>query len=135
MRRKNLTLENLTGYEWVIGTPGANRRIHFDNMFAGRAKPVSRIATCSLPIIRPLLAQGDRLTLLTTFELMHEEDVLAAIPFGPIEPVPSIGLTMRQNWLPTQVQSQMIELIRKRIIQALGPLKELERFSLAASST
>jgi LysR family transcriptional regulator of gallate degradation len=112
-------------YEWVIGTPGANRRIHFDNMFAGRAKPVSRIATCSLPIIRPLLAQGDRLTLLTTFELMHEEDVLAAIPFGPIEPVPSIGLTMRQNWLPTQVQTQMIDLIRKRIIQALG--KELER--------
>jgi hypothetical protein len=98
-------------------------------MFAGRAKPVSRIATCSLPIIRPLLAHADRLTLLTTFELMHEEDLLAAIPYGPIEPVPSIGLTMRQNWLPTQMQTQMIDLIRQRIVQALGPLKQLERIS------
>ncbi len=134
MRRKNLTVDNLAEYEWVIGTPGANRRIHFDNMFAGRAKPVSRIATCSLPIIRPLLAQADRLTLLTTFELMHEEDLLAAIPYGPIEPVPSIGLTMRQNWLPTQMQTQMIDLIRQRIVQALGPLKQLERIS-AGSAT
>jgi hypothetical protein len=67
--------------------------------------------------------------LLTTFELMHEEDLLATIPYGPIEPVPSIGLTMRQNWLPTQMQTQMIDLIRQRIVQAMGPLKELERIS------
>lgn len=129
MRRERLTLEDLAGYEWVIGTPGANRRIHFDNMFAGRAKPVSRIATCSLPIIRPLLSQSDRLTLLTTFELLHQEDLLAAIPFGPIKPVPSIGLTMRQNWLPTQLQTQVIDLIRQRIARSLSPLQELQRIS------
>jgi DNA-binding transcriptional LysR family regulator len=129
MRREHLKLDDLAEYEWVIGTPGANRRIHFDNMFAGRRKPQSRIATCSLPIIRPLLSQSDRLTLLTTFELLHEEDLLAAIPFAPIEPVPSIGLTMRQNWLPTQLQSQVIELIRQRIVKSLGPLKELQRIS------
>lgn len=135
MRRENLTLEDLAEQEWVIGTPGANRRIHFDNMFAGRVKPVSRIATCSLPIIRPLLSQSDRLTLLTTFELMNEEDMLAAIPFGPIKPVPSIGLTMRQNWLPTQLQSQVIDLIRQRIAKSLSPLKELQRISEESRTT
>lgn len=126
MQRDNLTVDDLAEKEWVIGTPGANRRIHFDNMFAGRSRPRSPIATCSLPIIRPLLSQSDRLTLLTTLELMHEEDVLAALPFGPIEPVPSIGLTMRQNWLPTQLQKEIIDLIKKRIVGSLSPLKELQ---------
>jgi LysR family transcriptional regulator of gallate degradation len=129
MRREQLTLDDLADCEWVIGTPGANRRVHFENMFAGRRRPQSRIATCSLPIIRPLLTQSDRLTLLTNFELMHEEDVLAALPFGPIEPVPSIGLTMRQNWLPTQLQAQVIDLIRQRIVKSLGPLKELQQIT------
>ena len=121
MRREQLTLDDLADCEWVIGTPGANRGNTFREYVRGPQRPQSRIATCSLPIIRPLLTQSDRLTLLTNFELMHEEDVLAALPFGPIEPVPSIGLTMRQNWLPTQLQAQVIGLIRQRIVKSLGP--------------
>jgi LysR family transcriptional regulator of gallate degradation len=126
-RRENVTLEELAEYDWVIGTPGASRRTQFDKMFTGRTPPKSQIATCSLPIIRLLLAQSTRLTILTSYELMYEEDAFAALPFGPIEPVPSIGLTMRENWLPTQLQTNVIDMIKKRIVGSLTPLKELQR--------
>jgi hypothetical protein len=55
------------------------------------------------------------LTILTSYELMYEEDVLTGVPFGPIEPVPRIGLTMRENWLPTQLQANFIERIQRRV--------------------
>jgi DNA-binding transcriptional LysR family regulator len=121
------TLDDLADYEWIIGTPGASRRIRFDKLFSNRRRPAAHIATCSLPTVRLLLAQSDRLTLLTSYELMYEEDALAAVPFGPIEPVPSIGLTMRTDWLPTQLQSSFISLIKKRIVGSLLPTKDLNR--------
>ena len=128
-QRESITLDDLADFDWVIGTPGASRRIRFDKLFAGRRRPPARIVTCSLPTIRLLLAQSNRLTLLTSYELMYEEDALAAVPFGPIEPVPSIGLTMRENWLPTELQTNFIGLIQKRIVGSLMPTKGLQRTS------
>jgi DNA-binding transcriptional LysR family regulator len=125
--KRSVTLDDLAGYDWVIGTPGAHRRAQFDQLFAGRRRPTARIATCSLPTIRLLLAQSDRLTLLTSYELMYEDDALAAVPFGPIEPVPTIGLTMRENWLPTQLQKNFLALIQKRIVGSLSVTKDLAR--------
>jgi DNA-binding transcriptional LysR family regulator len=125
-QKSTVTLDDLADYDWVVGTPGASRRIRFEKLFAGRRRPKAHIATCSSPIIRLLLAQSDRLTLLTSYELVFEEGALMAMPFGPIEPVPSIGLTMRTNWLPTQLQANFIDLIQKRIVGSLAPAKVLE---------
>jgi DNA-binding transcriptional LysR family regulator len=125
--KRNVTLEDLAGYDWVIGTPGAHRRTRFDQLFAQRRRPPARIATCSLPTIRLLLAQSDRLTLLTSYELMYEDDALAALQFGPIDPVPAIGLTMRENWLPTQLQKSFLDLIQKRIVGSLAMTQSLDR--------
>lgn len=116
-----VTLDDLAAYDWVVGTPGASRRIRFEKLFAGRRRPNARIATCSSPTIRLLLAKSNRLTLLTSYEMMSDEDALVAVPFGPIEPVPSIGLTMRNDWLPTQLQLNFIDLIQKRIAGSLIP--------------
>ena len=124
---RRVTLADLARFDWVIGTPGSSRRIHFDELFAGSCPPRARIETCSLPTIRLLLTHGDRLTLLTSYELMYEEDALMAVPFGPVEPVPCLGLTMRENWLPTQLQTSFIELVQKRIVGSLMPIKELTR--------
>src|SRR5882757_7044128 len=114
--KTEVTLEDLADYEWIIGTPGATRRTRFDKLFAGRRRPHARIETCSLPTIRLLLSQSNRLTLLTSYELIYEEDALAAVPFGPIEPIPCIGLTMRETWLPTQLQANFISLIHRKIV-------------------
>ena len=126
-QKPNITLDDLADYEWIIGTPGATRRIRFDKLFSGRRRPQARIATCSLPTVRLLLTQSDRLTLLTSYELIYEEDELAAVPFGPIDPVPWIGLTTRENWLPTQLQSNFIDLIHRQIVGSLMPTHVLKR--------
>jgi len=125
--KRGITLDHLAAFEWVIGTPGSSRRMRFDELFAGNCPPRARIETCSLPTIRLLLTHSDRLTLLTSYELLYEEDALTAVPFGPIEPVPCLGLTMRENWLPTQLQTSFIELVQKRIVGSLMPVTELTR--------
>jgi LysR family transcriptional regulator, regulator for genes of the gallate degradation pathway len=125
--RSHVTLDDLCGFDWIIGTPGSSRRALFDRLFAGRQRPRARIETSSLPTIRMLLSQSDRLTLLTSYELMYEEDTLAAVPFGPIEPVPCIGLTTRENWLPTELQTSFIELVQKRIEGSLMPVRALTK--------
>jgi LysR family transcriptional regulator, regulator for genes of the gallate degradation pathway len=126
-QKTNVTLDDLADYEWIIGTPGAARRIRFDKLFAGRRRPQARIATCSLPTVRLLLTQSDRLTLLTSYELIYEEDALTAVPFGPIEPVPYIGLMTRENWLPTQLQANFINLIHRQVVGSLTPTTLLSR--------
>lgn len=133
MSGPEVTLDELANCGWVIGTPGANRRTQYDLMFQGRRSKEANVETCSLPVIRQLLAHSDRLTLLTSYELMYEGDALAALPFGPIDPSPSIGLTMRDNWLPTQMQSRITALIKERIIDFLRPLKELRRNPMSAA--
>jgi LysR family transcriptional regulator, regulator for genes of the gallate degradation pathway len=127
LERSDVTLADLASFDWVVGTPGASRRIRFDMLFAGQPGPRARIETCSLPTIRLLLSQSDRLTMLTSYELMYEEEALAALPFGPIEPIPYIGLTTRENWLPTKLQADFIDLMQKRIIGSLSPTAEMRR--------
>jgi len=133
-QRTEITLDDLADYEWIIGTPGAARRIRFDKLFAGRRRPQARIATCSLPTVRLLLTQSDRLTLLTSYELIYEEDALTAVPFGPIEPVPCIGLMTRENWLPTQLQANFIDLIHRQVVGSLMPTMLLSRSRGIASA-
>ena len=64
------------------------------------------------------MSQSDRLTLMTSYELM-QEDTLASIAFGPIEPVPAIGLAIRQDWLPTDLQASFLKLIQDKIVGSL----------------
>jgi len=121
LRKKKVTLDDLAACDWVVGTPGACRRICFDALFAGRRRPIARVETSSLPTIRLVLARSDCLTLFTSYELMYEGDALAAVPYGPIEPVPSIGVTTRAGWLPTQLQVNFLRLIRKQMTTSLTP--------------
>ena len=74
--------------------------------------------------MRLLTAQSNRLTLLTSYELSaYEGDSLTAIPYGPILPRPWMGLTLREGWLPTQLQSEFIELIQKRVMDPSEPIR------------
>ena len=73
------------------------------------------------------MTQSDRLTLLTSYELMYEEDALTAVPFGPLSPAPCIGLMTRENWLPTQLQASFIDLVNKQIVGSLMLKKVLKR--------
>ena len=128
-KKRNATLDDLADYDWVVGTPGAVRRISFELLFSGRRRPEARIETYSLPAIRTLLSRGDRLTLLTSYELMHEGDALELIPFEPLKPVHSIGVMQRRDWLPTQLQASFLDLIRQEMTPSRMMSNELLRAS------
>jgi len=115
-----VTVEDLLRYDWVVGTPGSSRRGCFERLFRGGAAPQTSIATSALAVIRHLLTRSDRLALMTSYELMHESD-LAALPFGPIEPAPAIGVTMRAGWLPTKLHQDFIDLLRRHTADATTP--------------
>jgi LysR family transcriptional regulator, regulator for genes of the gallate degradation pathway len=129
LNKRKVALDDLAACDWVVGTPGACRRVCFDTLFAGGRRPMARVETSSLPTIRLVLARSDCLTLFTSYELMYEDDALAAVPYGPIEPIPSIGVTTRADWLPTQLQLNFLRLIRKQMTASLSPVKELRRAS------
>jgi hypothetical protein len=56
---------------------------------------------------------------MTSYELKHENDQLRAVSLGPILPVPSIGITMRTNWLPTRLHTDFINIIRAHVTAPL----------------
>jgi DNA-binding transcriptional LysR family regulator len=125
-RKGRATLDDLAQYDWVVGTPGSNRRTRFDALFAGRQAPPARIATCSIPTVRLLLTNSDRLTLLTNYELMFEGDILTSAPFGQLERAPAVGITSRVGWMPTQLQVSFLNLIRTKVTAMLGGGRELQ---------
>lgn len=120
-RKGKVTTEDLMDYDWVIGNRGASRRACFDELFAGGRGPQAPIATCALTVIRHLLARSDRLTLMTSYELLHEDSSLVALPFGPIDPVPTIGVMMRANWMPTTLHTDFIDIVRRHMATSAAP--------------
>jgi DNA-binding transcriptional LysR family regulator len=120
-RKGAVTLEDLIGQDWVVGTSGANRRTCFEALFGNGQRPRTQIATCALPVIRNLLANSDRLTLMTSYELLHE-DLLVRLPFTVTGPAPSIGIVTRSNWQPTRLHADFIELVKQRVRNATAPV-------------
>ena len=110
-----VTLDDLVTCDWIIGETGSSRRRCFERLFADRAGPQAQIATCSTPVIRKLLERSDRVTLMTTYELQYADGSLRALSFGPIMPVPSIGVTMRASFLPTRLHMDFIDLVRAHV--------------------
>ena len=128
-RKSKVTLDELADYEWVVGTPEGKRRAQFEQLFAGRPRPTTRVAIGPPRLVRLMVADSDYLTLLTSYQLFHEGDALTALPFGPIEPAPVIGLSLRENWLPTQLQSDFIALVQKRFAGLMTSPREFKRAS------
>lgn len=120
-----VTVDDIAGYDWLVGTVGSGRRACFERLFEGRTGPATPVATCALPVVRHLLMRSDRLTLMTSYELQHEDD-LRALPIGPIQPVPSIGITVRANWLPTALHTAFIDILRAHMAR---PVREIRKAS------
>ena len=112
--RPRLSLEDLARFEWIVGAEGSSRRNCFDLLFSGGPVPRAPITTSSLPIIHELLAGSDRLTVMTSYEINRDSGSLAPLPFGPLNPSPSIGMTTRAGWLSTRLHNNFMELLRER---------------------
>lgn len=115
-----VSVEELAQYNWIVGTEGSSRRRCFDRLFGENARPKTSIATCSLPIILNLLVDSNRLTLMTSYELLQEKK-LVRLPFSASLPCPSIGITTRAQWLPTAIHRDFMKLLEARVTASIRP--------------
>lgn len=102
----------LRSQAWVIGPQGTPLRHHWEALFDGDLPPVP-VECGSVMVIRGLVMQSDLLTLLSPDQIALEreagmlERIDCDVPLG----LRTIGLTTRQDWLPTSAQRQLVAML------------------------
>lgn len=111
---KNLTLDDLAQFAWVVPRKGVPVRGFFDRLFA-KTTPPSIVEASSLITTRGILIGSDRLTIMSAHQIQVEENqkLLCRLDFDLSETPRQIGLTLRQNWQATASQSLMLEVLRE----------------------
>jgi len=116
-KKKNLSVDDLAVYAWAVPRAGTPTRQFFDNMFAGTADAGARhvIEASSLVLIRGLLSDSDRLTIMSAHQIHHEEEqgLLCRLDFDMSATSRAIGITMRQNWRATATQTMFLQFLRQ----------------------
>src|SRR5215467_3004409 len=111
------TLAALARFPWIAPRRDSPLRRHFDALIARleRPRPVAPIECNSLVAARSMLIASDRVMLLSEHQIHHELEtgqlVALAHPFGVV--TRSIGLTVRRDWRPTEVQAQLVDGLRR----------------------
>jgi LysR family transcriptional regulator, regulator for genes of the gallate degradation pathway len=115
--KKEITRADIAGFNWILAPSlaCASRRIAFENTFPGLGGLHPNVETHSLPTITSILANSDRMAILTQSELeiaRQQGQRLKALNFGSIEPSTAIGVTIRKDWHPTDLQRIFLEFLR-----------------------
>ncbi len=121
-RKKRLTPADLLRFPWIIPAHGVPMRANWERMFRSQGvdPPKIQIECGSMLIARGLLLNGDWLTLMSRDQILLERKagLLAEIE-APGEVLRRrIVLTRRDDWRPTPLQADLVEmahgLARKR---------------------
>jgi LysR family transcriptional regulator, regulator for genes of the gallate degradation pathway len=108
--------EALARFAWIAPRRGSPLRRHFERLFRGAAgqPPAEPIECNSLVAARALLLQSDRAMLLSAQQARHElaAGELVALPHPQGRVVRQIGLTLRRDWRPTPVQTELLQMLR-----------------------
>jgi len=111
------TLAALASFPWIAPRRDSPLRRHFDALMARleRRRDAAPIECNSLVAARSMLIASDRVMLLSEHQIHHELETgqLVALPhpFGAV--TRSIGLTVRRDWRPTEVQVQLVDGLRR----------------------
>lgn len=118
-RDKGASLDDLAQQEWVAQRPGTPIRAAFDALFEKcSASPRASIETSSLVLTRAIILESDRLSMLSRRQIAIEEreGLLTSIPVAQDVHerlgTRTIGITMRETWLPSRLQSIFLDHIR-----------------------
>ena len=119
-----IDIPDLASYSWVVPRRGTPTRAHFESLFDDNdcPMPCNMVESSSLILIRGLLLESDRLTLISTHQIRHEQQLGLLVPlkFSLAHTARSIGLTVRRDWRPTAVQDRFLALLRDAGIEATG---------------
>lgn len=119
--QKTLSLEQIANYDWVIPHEGAPTRAFFNSLFSegGLEIPTRLIETSSQILIRSLLLDSNRLTLISQHQVEYElkHQLLDVLPYSLNHTKRPIGITVRKGWKPTPIQEHFLDLLRKAAAQ------------------
>jgi DNA-binding transcriptional LysR family regulator len=111
------TLAALARFPWIAPRPNSPLRRHFDTLIARieQRRAVAPIECNSLVAARSMLLASDRVMLLSEHQIHHELETgrLVALPHPLGAVTRSIGLSVRRDWRPTEVQAQLVDGLRR----------------------
>ena len=115
LRRRGLSLADLAGSEWIMPRRGTPPRVRFDALMreAGIVPAGSPVESNVLSAVRALLAESDRLAILSRQQIHFEEQagLLAALPLELESTAIHIGVRTRADAkLSRPVQSLLAQL-------------------------
>ncbi|WP_137169115.1 LysR family transcriptional regulator [Marinomonas sp. FW-1] len=117
MDKDTISAQDLAEYAWVVPAKGTPTRQAFEDIFhdACVALPKRLVESSSQILIRELLIESDRLTLISAHQVEREINIklLDVINFPLEHTRRPIGLCVRKSWLPTVTQSHFLSLLRE----------------------
>lgn len=116
-KKTNLTLETLVQHPWVVPRPGTPTRDQFDQLFDSQhmTMPESVVECGSILLIRELLTKSDLLGCISEQQAKREVEsgALVQLQTGIDWPGREIGLTYRNDWMPTKAQGMLLDIVRQ----------------------
>lgn len=115
-RTGKASMSALACFPWIAPRPDSPLRKHFEALRSRlkSAHGVAPIECNSLAAARALLLGSERVMLSSRHQIYHEIEtrqlVALSHPFGSV--TRAIGLTVRRDWRPTEVQEQLLERLR-----------------------
>lgn len=115
--KRRITLDELAGFPWILPPESTPTRARFEHLMAAHPQVKQRglIESSSQVLIRGILKDSDRLTLISTHQVQFEVDLglLAILHFKVEDSLREIGLTFRRNWQATQIQREFLDQLRR----------------------
>lgn len=116
--RNEISNNELQALQWVVPSQGVPARQVFNELFSRRKiSPPSALIECSSMVaIRGLLLNSDIAALLPARQVKVEvvNGLLAVCPMPLSGTNREIGLTMRKDWHPTQIQNRFLQIIEQQ---------------------
>lgn len=119
-KAKRITMKDLEKYPWVVSRPDAPIRLRWEALFqdAGLTPPERRVESNSIVLIRDLLMESDRLTLVSAHQIEREVEqgliqALDVVGLDQRHTTRSVGTTVRKDWQPTPTQALLLELLHE----------------------
>ncbi|MBJ7539208.1 LysR family transcriptional regulator [Marinomonas transparens] len=117
MAKENISAQDLAQYAWAVPSQGTPTRQAFEAIFhdAQMSLPTRLVESSSQILVRELLLESDRLTLISAHQVEREINInlLKVINFPLEHTRRPIGLCVRKSWLPTVTQSHFLSLLRE----------------------
>jgi DNA-binding transcriptional LysR family regulator len=116
-KKRKLTAADLTSHPWIAPRATSPLRANFEQMFKDVGiEPPQRFIECnSLGAARAFLMGGDYMMLSSNNQVHYElqAGMLVCLPHPGGKVMRKIGLTVRDDWRPTQAQARLLTIVRE----------------------